>query len=546
MLRKVYFFLLICLTTLSLEALDISGMVYYERIQVHNEKGNSYLDDSNITKERAKEVLVEGIDSRGDPVAFTFTDENGSYRLHNINASTNIKIRVSAKMFKSNRWDLKVIDKSNENALYVIEGSEHNTGSTDSIRDLTAPLLNQSSAPFAILDSIYQAMAKVSKVDPNIAFPSLKIDWSVNNINTGTYYDGEDTIVLQGDQKGDSDEFDGHIVIHEWGHFFENKFSRADNIGGAHGTTEYLDIRVAFGEGFGNALSAIVTDNPIYFDTFEKSGWNMNIEDEAHQVSGWFSEGSVQRILYDLYDNNREDHDRLSLGFKPIYETLIGGHKETPAFTSIFSFIDALKQANPSATEEIDAITANENIASIEESYGIDRLSTLPEDILPLYQTLAVGYPINNLCLNMNYGIYNKLGNHKYIRFSIKEERDYPIVIQQSNGEKLDPDFILFKTNPFEEILTKNSGLAGVEEDTLLLSRGEYLLDISDSSYRKNLCFKLSVGETVEDYEDNGSSGEKRHSSVGFGLPKNIFLAIIFLLIIIFMPIFFIRKESKL
>ncbi len=48
----------------------------------------------------------------------------------------------------------------------------------------------------------------------------------------------------------------------------KNQFSRADNIGGSHSLGEALDIRVAFGEGWGNAFSAIATDNPIYFDTY--------------------------------------------------------------------------------------------------------------------------------------------------------------------------------------------------------------------------------------------------------------------------------------
>ena len=59
----------------------------------------------------------------------------------------------------------------------------------------------------------------------------------------------------------DSDEYDRHIIIHEWGHYFEDKLSRADSIGGPHGLSDRLDFRVAFGEGWGNAISAIITDD---------------------------------------------------------------------------------------------------------------------------------------------------------------------------------------------------------------------------------------------------------------------------------------------
>jgi len=551
-LQNFYLLMTLLFSSLSLEAVDISGTIYYERIQPQHIGTSSTLNYSNITKERAKEVLVEAIDSTGNQVASTFTDRKGKYQLRNIGSYSNVKIRVSAKMFKSNHWDVKVIDNNDKDALYVVEGSLANTGSTDSIRDLTASASNKGSAPFAILDSIYQAMNKVIAVEPSINFPTLKLNWSVDNINTGTYYDGEDNIVLQGDQKGDSDEYDGHIVIHEWGHFFENKFSRADNIGGSHGSNEHLDIRVAFGEGFGNALSAIVTDDPIYFDTFGNNGWNMNIENATHQTPGWFSEASIQRILYDLYDANDENHDHLSLGFKPIYETLVGGQKNTPAFTSIFSFITELKKTTPINTDKIDEVVANEDISTIENSYGSDRISNVEESILPLYRELTIDKTLTNICTINNYGIYNKLGNHKYIRFTVEQDNTYPILIKQSDGQDSDPDFILFKVSPFEEISVRDSDSAGVERVNLALSSGDYLLDFVDSSYQVKSCFNLSIGD-VSKVDDSDSRNEniennteiKHTSTVGFSLPENIFVAILLLFIVLFVPIFFIRKELK-
>jgi uncharacterized protein YxjI len=537
--RQFYLFFFLFSLSLSLEATDVSGVVYYERIHPKNLGTASYLDKDNITKERAKEVQVEAIDPMGNRIASTFTDRDGVYILNDIADFSRIKIRVSAKMFKKNRWDVKVIDNTNGDALYVIEGSIFDVGSTNKIRDLTATTSNQSSAPFAILDSIYQAMQKIDKVDKKIDLPPLRINWSVNNINSGTYYDGEDNIVLQGDQKGDSDEYDDHIIIHEWGHFFETKFSRADNIGGSHGTGNYLDIRVSFGEGFGNALSAMVTDDPIYFDTFGSNGWNMNIEQAYHDTPGWFSEASIQRILYDLYDGHDDGEDRLSLGFKPIYQILIDEQKDTPAFTSIFSFINALKEKTPSDTEKIDAITASEEIATIEDAYGSDRLATVKESTLPLYRDLIINQTLNNLCTINSYGIYNKLGNHKYIRFTIKEDDTYPIVIKASKGRDSDPDFVLFKTDPFEKISVQDSDSAGEENVHLALAQGDYLLDLFDASYQNESCFNILIGNDIE--ESNGSST----SSVGFGLPKNNFFAIFILLTILFVPLIFIRKELK-
>jgi hypothetical protein len=538
--RKLYLSLFLFLFSLSLEAIEISGTIHYERVHPQNSGASSFLNYSDITQETAKQVLVIAIDRSGNLINSTSTDDQGRYILSNIPSNSDIKIRVYAKMEKTNQWDVKVINNSNNNALYGMEGNFVNSGFSNSVRNLTATASSKNAPPFAILDSIYLAMSKVHAVDSTVNFPLLKINWSVNNINTGTYYDGLDNIVLQGDQQGDSDEYDDHIVIHEWGHFFERIFSRADNIGGAHGANEHLDIRVAFGEGFGNALSAMVTDDPLYFDTFGNNGWNMNIEQAVHETPGWFSEASIQRILYDLYDSNNDGADRLSLGFKPMYEVLVNGQRNTPSFTSIFSFINELKKANATVTTKIDAITASEDIATIEDSYGSNRVSSLEEGSLPLYQELSIDKTIGNICSFNHYGVYNKLANHKYVRFTINNNNTYPIQVKQSNGSSSDPEFTLFKTSPFEKVSTNESGEAGIEKASLALTSGEYLLDIYDANNIDRACFLVSVGK-VTTVDDNTTT-----STVGFTLPKNIFLATLILLAILFIPLFFIRKELKL
>ena len=538
--RKFYLFILLFLFSLSLEAVEISGTISYERIQIRHVGGSSFLNPSKTTQERAKQVSVQALDRSDKLIDSTTTDDNGNYTLSNIPSNSDIKVRVYAKMKKKNRWDVKVIDNSDSDALYGIEGNFLNTGFLNSIRNLTASASNQSSPPFAILDSIYLAINKVLAVDSNVEFPALKVNWSVKNITTGSYYDGVDNIMLQGDQQGDSDEYDDHIIIHEWGHYFERKFSRADNIGGQHGSGEYLDIRVAFGEGFGNSFASMVTDDPLYFDTMGSSGWNMNLEQDVHETPGWFSEASIGRILYDLYDNHDDGKDKLSLGFQSMYNVLVNGEKETPAFTSIFSFINELKKANPNATAKIDDIVANEDIATIENSYGTNRVSNLEQGTLPLYSELTVDKTIGNICSLNYYGQYNKLANHKYVRFTINKNDTYPIQVKQSNGSSSDPDFTLFKTSPFEEVSTNESGKSGIEKANLALTSGDYLLDISDSNNIDKACFSVSVGEVtpVDNSTNNATNNSNTNSntnpnrddstgntttSVGFTLPNNIF-----------------------
>ena len=70
---------------------------------------------------------------------------------------------------------------------------------------------------------------------------------------------------------GDTDEFDQSVIAHEFGHYVEDRFGRSDSIGGDHGgSATLLDLRVAFGEGWGNAFSGMVLGDPIYRDSQQR------------------------------------------------------------------------------------------------------------------------------------------------------------------------------------------------------------------------------------------------------------------------------------
>jgi len=475
-------------------SLTILGKIEYERIQPQHSGGATILDTSNITNESAKDIIVTAVDASGATIASTCTDGSGNYALKEIPESTSLKVRAYAKM-KNSTWDVKVVDNTHSDALYLIEGSLRDSGTTDSSRDLKASYANDQSAPFAILDSVHQAMDKVLTANSSATFPALKLNWSLNNISSSTFkpkigqivttlYSNSNIYVL-GD-KSDTDEFDNHVIIHEWGHYFEDMFSRADSIGGSHSAGQKLDIRLAFGEGFGNAFSAIVTDDPLYYDTLQNGtqGSNMNIESATPYVPGYFSEASIQRILYDLYDSNNDGADSLSMGFTPLYNTLVGAEKTTPAFTSIFTFITALKNENADSSAKIDAITSAENISDISDIYGTNNNAFL-------YAYLRVGDSIR-ISTNTSNGVPNKLENHKYIRFSINRRKSYRIRVDSLSSNSPDPDFELFKTSSFIKVgQGYNSGTSEVKDITL--DEGEYLLDIYDANFKSRVDFSVTI-----------------------------------------------------
>jgi len=502
------------------EGVKIVGTVTYDRVPVKVDNfGSARLDYSKTYALPGQHLLVKAIDDKGQTLATTNTNTKGEYTL-NVPENTPTKVRVYAKMFKKDVWDVSVVDNTSQKSNYVLEGALRNTGTQSTKRDLHAAsgwdgqsyAQPRDAAPFAILDSINTIMQKVVQANPNVSFPKLLVNWSINNVSVGgdpslgqigtssyTAHDGNMWIL--GDANADTDEYDDHIVIHEWGHFFEDKFSRSDSIGGAHSSGDALDIRVAFGEGFGNALSAIATDDPIYFDTSgynQASGWYMNIETAPAENPGWFSEASVQRILYDLYDDNSFEHsdgDHAHLGFRPIYNAMIDKERNTKAFTSIFSFINALKEENPSSKEIIDQIVAKEQINTIHDVYGNYRSNTANGVFsTPIYRTLEVGKWITQ-CNKNAYGVYNKLGNRTYIKINIPTTAIYTFTAKPYGSSYGDPDIVLYETNyPYE--VKGMSPLEGQSSDelTMNLKPGDYMVEVYDNSFQ-NSCFVINLDQ---------------------------------------------------
>lgn len=478
--------------------ITISGNVTYDRVPVNSD--GIGLDYDNITQEKVKNAIVDLVNASNTTIDSTTTDSNGYYAFNDVATSTNVKIRVYAKMLKTGApaWDVKVVDNTNSDSIYVMEGAYSTSGTTNSTRDLNAPsgwgassyTSTRTAAPFAILDDVYYAMQRVLSADAQAAFPELQVNWSVKNVSVSgdttqgqistSHYTNSNLYIL-GDADSDTDEYDNHVITHEWGHYYEDKFSRSDSIGGSHGSDELLDIRVAFSEGWGNAFSAMALDDPLYYDTQDSqqsSGFNFNVEKETHSNAGWYSESSIQRILYDLYDahNDSNGNDNVSLGFTPIHDVFTGAEKVTPAFTSIFPFITILKSENNSESSAIDSIVSSESIATITDIYGTGR--TNKSSAYP-YKSLTMGSSVSVILSNTD-GSYNKLSNRKYVRFTVSTSGTYTIKVQQTNGTDSDLDFYLYKTAPFSYITFGESSVAGSEEQSITLSAGSYILDIAD------------------------------------------------------------------
>jgi len=238
---------------------------------------------------------------------------------------------------------------------------------------------------------------------------------------------------LLGDEATDTEEFDDHVSMHEWGHYFEDNFSRSDSTGGPHSIGQTLDPRLAFGEGFATALAAIALENPQYCDTrapMESGGFPIDTEGEDRGNQGYYNEMSVATLLYDLWDTANDGTD-----FGPIYDVMTGPQATTEAFTSLFTFATALRnsvQAADLAFVDSQLVRENLDLGAL-NIYG-DGQTTVPpgsRDVLPVYTVLPTdGTPIN-ICTNSDFDSRrdgNKMSETTYRSLPILCHRRQPML----------------------------------------------------------------------------------------------------------------------
>lgn len=386
----------------------LSGTATYDRVPV----GAGGLAYAGTVARPARGIIVQVRSADGITVlSQASTADDGSFTISAPQAQSIVLAMVS-QLGGPGAITTRVVDNQDGDALYAAY-IVHATGTADETGlALHAPSgwtgagydpASRVGGAFAILDTVRSAQDLVRSADAAAGFPLLTIGWSAGNtvaaIGTSFYQPSSGRLFLLGGEDEDTDEYDTHVVAHEWGHWFEGRFSRSDSVGGAHGSGDILDETVAFGEGWGNAFSGMANADRYYRDSSgagQAAAYTMDLESDAigdavtHGATGvlldgaW-SEGSVQEILWDLFDGAgvaSADGETVALGFAPLYQVFTGAQRTTPAFTSIHSFLYALEAARPADAAAIAALAAAENIGAHDafEQTARKRYTVLPSD----------------------------------------------------------------------------------------------------------------------------------------------------------------------
>jgi hypothetical protein len=530
--------------------MTVSGRILFERVPFLplSQDGLNYPGTFTAP---AREIEVELLQAgTGAVLATAMTDTNGNYAL---TAPPNTDVRVRAKALsrvsgttaRPASWDLRVLNNTNGNALYVLDSSVFNTGAAGVTRNLTATTGwggafagtytgVRAAAPFAVLDTLYAATQFViAHGDNALQLPPLKAFWSVNNrptagdpvtgnidttsYGTASFPGAEVGIYILGAENNDTDEFDQHVLAHEYQHFLEGALSRTDSVGRDHSLGERLDMRLAFSEGFANAYSAMVLDDPLYRDSFgtaQGSDFNFNVESDAFSAPGWYSEASIHRIVWDLFDttNDAADSDGVTIGYGPMFDVFRAELRTDVPLTSLFAFISALKQRPSMPVAAINVRVEAEGVPGT--SFGIDaqnidayattetHSSVAPVSadlVLPIYSEIALNGPSVRLCGDAAVtapgggvvpGVYNKLANRRFLRFTVPSARiiDIRVTCNVSDSSCVglpqpDPDLVLTQ-GPLYQF--SDSADASTERLQTFVQAGEHVLEIYEYSHIDN------------------------------------------------------------
>jgi hypothetical protein len=502
----------------------VSGRITFDRLPFNAVQGTGL--SPTPVESPAREVVVE---MTGGVTASTTSDAGGYYAF-TVPESSSLTLRARAQLLRTGTaptWNFRVLNNTNSDALYVLQGSPFNTGTTYTPRNLNAPSGfngstysgTRAAAPFAILDAVYNAKQLILSADLAATLPPLNLYWSIDNrtasspfcpdngnIGTSFYFSDPsgtatddcsaplpEGIYILGDfagGNGDTDEFDAHVIAHEFGHYFEDRFSRSDSIGGQHSLGDRLDLRVAFGEGWGNAYGAMSLGDPQYRDSSSgiSDDFGFNLETDSANNQGWFSEASVGEILWDIFDNNStpESGDAVALGFAPVYAVMTGPQINTDALTSIFTFATALRSANSSASGAIADLLSGESISG-NNAFGANETNIGGDPTaLPVYQDIALNSPLANVCSRSVAGSSdgNKLGNRRFLRFDNSQPRLVTITATGAASSAAavtatDPDVFVYRRGAL--VAVGESAAPGQETlSQIQLGAGMHIIEVYD------------------------------------------------------------------
>jgi hypothetical protein len=301
-------------------------------------------------------------------ISVSETDGLGRFKA-SVQPQSPVVVRVLSRLRYT---DLRVVDNTNNGALYVLQ-TEFDPRESPAI--LVSDVTRKSGA-FNILEMIQRGNDLVHIADARIIPPTPAIFWSVRNTTqngnkaagqVGTTYFSltTNTAYILGDRDVDSDEFDDSVILHEYAHMLAARFSRDDSPGLAHGIGDMEDARLAWSEGWANFFSGAARYDAIYRDSRGPNGasiMRIDLEENVPPLDqpGYWSEASVDTLLWDLFDDHADNGDTVQYPFASIWGAVTD--LKNDHFVYLPEFLDHFVSREPSSADAVIAMAQPRHI----------------------------------------------------------------------------------------------------------------------------------------------------------------------------------------
>lgn len=292
----------------------VTGAVTYED-KLYGARG--FTGDTSYKSIRY--AAVDLVDSAGNVIATTYTDETGNYSLSG--AGKGLYVRVLA-LTSTNAGSTIAIRNHSGDAYAITRSLDGAEGELN--LNMAIGVENTIAGVFNMLDVFTNASLFLNSLS-TMALPELGIYWQPASSQYGTYFcpsmykggscpQGKGIYILGGSSSGgDTDEFDDDVLMHEYGHYVELSLGAKDSPGGTHYLTDNdHDLRLAWSEGWGgffpialktwlrktNDVRLSTTDglaDSYFIDTY---GSFASISINMAAPNAWFCPGGIDCFIY--------------------------------------------------------------------------------------------------------------------------------------------------------------------------------------------------------------------------------------------------------
>jgi hypothetical protein len=448
------------------------GTVLYEKIPA----GRTGLRLDAPERQPAAGIKVEVVASPSRQVLGSgFTDDKGGYSIQ-VPTRGRPTVFVRALAQTENATVVRVRDRAEFSMVTPPApiGRERTV-----VNDLLAVDADRIAGAFNIAAVIARANALVRSGQPDVRLPRVEIRWDTTYVGGTFFREREGVAFINGRRGEDSDEYDDHVIAHEYGHFLMASFSRESSPGGDHSFGERLDPRLAWSEGWGNFFGGAVTGVPRYVDTGVVRGRqgvlvSMDLEDDVPTGDrpGIWSEHSVASLLWDWFDDDgAEPADSVALGFAPLWSGLVELGKEPDVYLLRFANVLA------GITRDHGGLAAGLSARGIRYPLG-----QTPPAREPFPEPLPSGTAVTGSVDSRATRRSNLWGSSLHYWFVVEEERQVTLTMKIVSARRPDrADLDLYLYDAEGESVAESNAVNGVGDQERISERlpaGYYRVEV--------------------------------------------------------------------